>query len=120
VTLINNMTRLRAGFPFLSAVEEMTHYGVEDPYSRDHTFYVDEILYAYVITPDEIVTTWKWSEVETYLDTHSVEEWVENIVRRELHEHEKQSVAAWKRQHPAIDVLKMALANAQLQLQHPL
>jgi hypothetical protein len=81
------MVRLRAGLPFFSALEEMLYYGVDDPYQGGYAFYQNEILYPYIITADEIVTTWEWSNVEVYLETHNTAEWV-NIIESEFNHHE--------------------------------
>jgi hypothetical protein len=43
VSLINNMVRLIAGLPFFSAIGEMQHYGIEDPYRRNYALYQHEI-----------------------------------------------------------------------------
>jgi len=112
VSLIDNMVRLRAGLPFFSAIEEMQHYGVDDPYHQNYAFYEHEILYPYVITSEEIVATWKWSSIEAYLETHSIEEWVENRIKAELNRHEQSSLSRWRAQHPVINVSEMAIKNA--------
>lgn len=99
VSLINNMVRVRAGFPFFSAVEEMKYYGVEDPYNRSFLYGQDEILYPYVITSEEIVCTWQWSDIESYLETHSGEEWVANIELK-FDQHERLSLARQDELYP--------------------
>lgn len=58
ITLVDLRTRWRAGLPFLSAVEEMRHYGVDDPYDRGYQYYEDEILCLWGITQSEVVRTW--------------------------------------------------------------
>jgi hypothetical protein len=57
VSLINNMVQLIAGLPFFSAIGEMQHYGIEDPYRRNYALYQHEISLPYIITFDEIVAT---------------------------------------------------------------
>lgn len=101
ISLINNMVRFRAGLPFFSAVNEMLHYGVKDPYLRDYAFYQSEILYPYRITSEEIVFTWDWLTIEEYLKEHGKEQWIQSA-RILLEQHEQLSVSRWRVRYPNI------------------
>jgi hypothetical protein len=97
MSLINTMVRVRAGLPILSMHEEMLYYGVE--YPDENWFYYcprTELLYPYVITKEEIVATWDWPLFEAYLRTHTVEEWVRDIIQPAVDQHERSAVTEWE------------------------
>lgn len=78
----------------------MTHYGVGDVYGKYHAYYEHEIMYPYLITPEEIVITWQWFDIEEYLETHSSEEWVATFIQPSFDQHERLSLARWDELHP--------------------
>lgn len=101
VSLINNMVRLRFGYPAVSAYQEMLHYQVPDPYNGDYEYYRSQILYPYAIFEEEIVGTWDWSDVENMIDVEGTDGWT-SYLRRELRDHEERAARDWAIRHPIV------------------
>lgn len=66
LTVINPRARLRAGLPLLNAIDEMTTYGVPDPYMGGYGYYEHELLCPWIITEAEIVGTRPWDEISDH------------------------------------------------------
>lgn len=63
LAMIDNAVRKKLGYPFFQMKEELLYYAAEDPYGRGYEFYETEILYPYIITPEEIVAVWEWDDL---------------------------------------------------------
>ena len=66
---------------------EMDWYGIKNPYRED--FYSDHYLCLWEVTPDEVVGTWSWEELQKDRG------WYENIIMSafEMHRRAHQNAA---------------------------
>lgn len=76
------------------AADEVRHYDVPVQYEGDYSLYESELLCLWAISPDEIVDTWSWDEVERSISGGgSYEGWVEEVAEKGCL-HEKESLMA--------------------------
>lgn len=60
LTVINPNVRIAYGLPIVGMESELKYYKVQDLYGRDYSYYKDEYLCLWEVTPDEVVDHWNW------------------------------------------------------------
>ncbi|KAF9253083.1 hypothetical protein LCP9604111_609 [Penicillium roqueforti] len=81
LTVINPNVRIANGLPILEMESELRYYEVQDPYRRAYSFYKDEYLCLWEVTPDEVVAHWDWDDLIE--DVH----WYEDKILPAFKEH---------------------------------
>jgi hypothetical protein len=60
LTVINPNVRIASGLPMLEMESELIYYEVPDPYQKAYSYYKDEHLCLWEITPEEIIGYIDW------------------------------------------------------------
>ncbi|CAG8079552.1 unnamed protein product [Penicillium salamii] len=47
----------------LEMESELRYYEVQDPYGREYSYYKDEYLWLWEVTPDEVIGHWHWDDL---------------------------------------------------------
>ncbi|CAI7580335.1 unnamed protein product [Penicillium glandicola] len=63
LTVINPNVRIANGLPMLEMESELRYYEVQDPYARAYSYYKDEYLCLWEVTPVEVVAHWNWDDL---------------------------------------------------------
>jgi hypothetical protein len=63
LTVINPNIRIADGLPMIEMQSELRYYGIQDPYGRGYSYYEDEYLCLWEVTPDEVVAHWDWDSL---------------------------------------------------------
>jgi hypothetical protein len=82
--VINPNVRIAKGLPMIKMESELRYYEVQDPYGKDYSYYKDEYLCLWEVTPDEIVERWDWDVLVEN------ENWYEDEVLPAFKEHNDQ------------------------------
>ena len=92
ITAFNVNVRVDSGWPILSMLKEIMHYGVKIPANTHYGMYKDEYLLPFRIRPDEIVGDWHQTDVEKWMQnrgTKDIEVWAAEVVKPLYKEHER-------------------------------
>lgn len=60
LSAINPNVRIAYGLPMVEMESELRYYEVQDPYGRAYSYYKDEYLCLWEVTPIEVVAHWDW------------------------------------------------------------
>ncbi|KAJ6780544.1 hypothetical protein PWT90_06632 [Aphanocladium album] len=101
LTAINPNIRVKNGLPVLPVLDEMEHYGIEDPYHYGKTLYANHYVCLWQVTPPEIVRHWDWETIS------GDENWYKNTVLPAFEKHEKHNQQLDAELSSALDKLSL-------------
>ena len=61
IVVVDPRIRIEIGLPVLHYKEEMEHYRIQSPYTRN--YWDGHYLCLWEVTPEEVVGVWKWNEL---------------------------------------------------------
>ncbi|TVY58550.1 hypothetical protein LCER1_G003291 [Lachnellula cervina] len=95
LTIINARARIAAGLPVLRMKDELLHYDVNNKYGnprfQKNSFYENEYIVPFSVRPKEIVRTYSWHDIETWMKTNraEIEDWYIKVGVEDFKEHER-------------------------------
>jgi hypothetical protein len=99
-SVINVNAILAKGKPIMRMKDELRHYDVKDRFGKPRleywhgSYYENEYIVPFSISPDAIVNTWPWREIQAWMEKHgSFAEWVRCVGRPAYEKHEAARVA---------------------------
>jgi hypothetical protein len=88
IHIINGSARLDSGWPVLRMSEQIIRYKT---FLLPNSVFAPEYILPFRVSPEQIVGSWKWSEIVNYMEEHECTyvQWHNDVVLPAFEEHEK-------------------------------
>ncbi|ESZ98749.1 hypothetical protein SBOR_0855 [Sclerotinia borealis F-4128] len=99
ITIVNARARCAARMPILRMKHELNHYNVKTPYGNirntKNSFFENEYLLPFVISPSEIILTIPWHEIQDWAEKNgrTVNDWGKEVGATLFEKHEQDRLA---------------------------